>query len=110
MAGTLQQAGPFTVFAPTNEAFASVPTLNTLLNTPTALVNVLQYHVVADRVTAADLSRLGVALSIQGQSITVTVSSNGVERVNNATIIQRDIVAANGVIHVINGVLLPAGQ
>jgi len=108
--GTLQQAGPFTLFAPTNEAFASVPNLTNLLNTPTTLLNVVQYHIVADRVTAADLARLGVALSIQGQSITVTVAANGGEKVNNATIIQRDILASNGVIHVINGVLIPPSQ
>lgn len=112
MVNSLSGAGPVTIFAPTNQAFATLPsgTLQNLLNTPTALVNVLRYHIVADRVGSADLARLGVVLSTQGQSITVTVGANGSERIGNATIIQRDIVAANGVIHVINGVLTPPTQ
>lgn len=112
MVTSLQGTGPVTVFAPTNQAFAalSAGTLQNLLNTPTTLVNVLQYHVVADRVTAADLARLGIALSVQGQSMTVTVQPNGAELINNATIIQRDIVASNGIIHIINGVLTPPSE
>ncbi|MFN8489393.1 MAG: fasciclin domain-containing protein [Caldilineaceae bacterium] len=112
MVNSLSGVGPVTIFAPTNQAFATLPsgTLQNLLNTPTALVNVLRYHIVADRVGSADLARLGVVLSTQGQSITVTVGANGSERVGNATIVQRDIVAANGIIHVINGVLTPPTQ
>jgi transforming growth factor-beta-induced protein len=112
MLTSLQGTGPLTVFAPTNQAFATLPagTLQSLLNTPTSLVNVLQYHIVADRVTAADLARLGIALSIQGQSITVTVQPSGGVMVNNAMIIQPDIVASNGVIHIVNGVLTPPGR
>ncbi len=109
MTTTLSGTGPLTLFAPTNQAFASLPpaTLSSLLNTPTSLVSVLQYHTVADRVTAADLARLGVALSTQGSPITVTVAANGVVSVNNATIVQSDIVASNGIIHLINAVLMP---
>jgi uncharacterized surface protein with fasciclin (FAS1) repeats len=111
MITALNSAGPITLFAPTNEAFATLPpaTLNSLLNTPTSLVNVLQYHVIADRVTAADLARLGVALSTQGSPITVTVTANGI-LINNASVAQADIVASNGVIHLINGVLTPPAQ
>lgn len=112
MTNSLQGAGPLTVFAPTDEAFASLPAgaLDTLLNSPTQLVNVLQYHVIADQALAGDLTRLGAALSISGQPITITVGTDGVVTANNARIIQNDIPAANGTIHIIDAVLTPPAQ
>jgi len=112
MTNSLQGAGPLTVFAPTDEAFASLPAgaLDTLLNSPTQLVNVLQYHVIADQALAGDLTRLGVALSISGLPITMTVGTDGAVVVNNARLIQSDIQAANGTIHIIDAVLTPPAQ
>lgn len=112
MTNSLQGAGPLTVFAPTDEAFASLPAgaLDTLLNSPTQLVNVLQYHVIADQALAGDLTRLGAALSISGQPITITVGTDGVVTANNARIIQNDIPAANGTIHIIDAILTPPAQ
>ena len=112
MTNSLQGPGPLTVFAPTDEAFASLPAgaLDTLLNSPTQLVNVLQYHVIADQALAGDLTRLGAALSISGQPITITVGTDGVVTANNARIIQSDIPAANGTIHIIDVVLTPPAQ
>lgn len=112
MTNSLQGAGPLTVFAPTDEAFASLPAgaLDTLLNSPTQLVNVLQYHVIADQALAGDLTRLGVALSISGLPITTTVGTDGAVVVNNARLVQSDIQAANGTIHIIDAVLTPPAQ
>lgn len=108
----LQLPGDLTLFAPTNDAFAALPTgqLQPLLNNTTAIANVLQYHLVADRVLASDLVRLGRALSTTGQSLQVTVAANGVIQVNNARVIQTDIVTSNGVIHLIDTVLSPPTQ
>lgn len=108
----LQLPGELTLFAPTNDAFAALPTgqLQPLLNNTTAIANVLQYHLVADRVLASDLVRLGRALSTTGQSLQVTVAANGVIQVNNARVIQTDIVTSNGVIHLIDTVLSPPTQ
>jgi uncharacterized surface protein with fasciclin (FAS1) repeats len=104
---TLSGPGPFTVFAPTDEAFAAVPeaTLNALLEDPEALANVLTYHVVAGQVMAADVVNLDSATTVQGSDLAID-TTNGV-MVNNANVIQTDIQASNGVIHVIDAVLLP---
>lgn len=105
----LQLPGQLTLFAPTNAAFEAIPPqqLQTLLNTTGQLAPVLQYHLVADNVLAADLVRLGSALSTSSQALTVTVAADGVVGVNNARIIQADIVATNGVLHLIDAVLMP---
>ncbi len=104
---TLKGAGPFTVFAPTDEAFAQLPpgTLEALLKDKAKLVEVLTYHVVAGKVMAADVIRLSEATTVEGQ--TVTISTMGSVMVNDAHVVKTDIVASNGVIHVIDKVILP---
>ena len=104
---TLKGEGPFTVFAPTDEAFAALPegTLESLLEDIPALTDILLYHVVSGEVLAADVVNLQTAKTVQGQSITID-SSSGV-KVDNANVIQTDIIASNGVIHVIDSVILP---
>ena len=105
----LQLPGQLTLFAPTNAAFEAIPPqqLQTLLNTTGQLAPLLQYHLVADIVLAADLTRLGTALSTSSQPLTITVTTDSVVQVNNARIIQADIVATNGVLHLIDVVLTP---
>lgn len=107
---TLKGPGPFTVFAPTDEAFAKLPpgTVDALLKDPDRLRAVLTYHVVPGRVTAADVANLKSARTVQGAELAIDTSS-GV-RVNNARVTQADVLASNGVIHVIDTVLLPPQQ
>jgi uncharacterized surface protein with fasciclin (FAS1) repeats len=104
---TLKGPGPFTVFAPTDAAFAKIPTdkLNALLADQAALTKVLTYHVVPGTVMAADV-KTGAVTTVQGQPLNVVASSSGVT-VNNAKVIRTDIAANNGVIHVIDTVVLP---
>jgi uncharacterized surface protein with fasciclin (FAS1) repeats len=104
---TLKGPGPFTVFAPTDEAFAKIPAdkLNALLADKAALTKVLTYHVVAGKVLAADV-KTGMVKTVEGQSLSLDVSPAGV-KVNDAKVIKTDIVASNGVIHVIDAVVLP---
>jgi uncharacterized surface protein with fasciclin (FAS1) repeats len=104
---TLKGPGPFTVFAPTDDAFAKLPpgTVDALLADKAALTAVLTYHVVAGKVTAADVAGLTQATTVQGGALTIDTSS-GV-RINDATVIKADVMASNGVIHVIDTVLLP---
>jgi len=104
---TLKGDGPFTVFAPTDEAFAKLPkgTLDSLLADKAALTKVLTYHVVPGKVMASDVVNLTSAKTVQGQSIRIDTSS-GV-KVDGASVIQADVVASNGVIHVIDSVILP---
>ena len=110
LVSTLKGPGPFTVFAPTDAAFAALPagTVETLLRPENRdqLVSILTYHVVSGAITSNQLigQRLAVD-TVQGQSVHVD-GRHGV-RVNNATVIQADIIASNGVIHVIDTVLLP---
>jgi len=106
---TLKGPGPFTVFAPTDEAFAKIPAdqLSALLADKEKLTSILTYHVVAGKVMAADVVGLDSATTVQGQSITIS-ASDGV-KVDNANVVQTDIVASNGVIHVIDTVLIPQG-
>ena len=108
----LEVPGQLTIFAPTNAAFEAIPAtdLQTLLNTTGTLAGVLQYHLVADNVSAADLVRLGSALSTSSQTITITTAADGTVLVNDAQIVQADIVTANGVIHLIDVVLTPPAQ
>ena len=106
---TLQGPGPFTVFAPTDAAFAALPagTVETLLKpeNQAKLAGVLTYHVVAGKVLAADVVGLTEAPTVQGQSIKIN-AANGV-KVNDANVVQTDILCDNGVIHVIDAVILP---
>ena len=106
----LSGEGPFTVFAPTNAAFAALPagTLDDLLKPENkeTLTAVLTYHVVAGKVMAADVVTLTEATSLQGDTIMVTASDAGV-KVDAANVTATDIEAANGVIHVIDAVILP---
>ena len=105
---TLRGEGPFTVFAPTDEAFAAVPaeTLDALANDPAALESVLLYHVVPGRLIRALISDGKEVTTAQGESVLFSFV-DGVKKVNDATIIGRDVQASNGVIHVIDSVLLP---
>lgn len=104
---TLKGPGPFTVFAPTDEAFAKIPKadLDALLADKAKLTAVLTYHVVAGKVLAADVVKLKAAKTVQGGSLTID-TSKGV-KVDGATVVKTDIPASNGVIHVIDTVVLP---
>ena len=103
---TLKGKGPFTVFAPTDEAFAKIPKadLDALLKDKAKLTSVLTYHVVADKVMAADV-KAGKIKTVQGSEL--TVSTKGGVMVDSAKVIKTDIVADNGVIHVIDSVIMP---
>ena len=107
---TLKGDGPFTVFAPTDEAFAKLPegTVENLLKPENRdqLIAVLTYHVVAGKVEAADVVKLDQATTVNGADVTITVADSGVQ-VDNANVIATDIGASNGVIHVIDAVILP---
>ncbi len=107
---TLKGDGPFTVFAPTDEAFAALPegTVETLLKPENRdqLVAILTYHVVPGKVMSGDLSDDMTAATVQGGDVTIDLD-NGV-KVNDAKVVQADIEAENGVIHVIDKVILPA--
>ena len=104
---TLKSKGPFTVFAPTDDAFANLPkgTVEGLLKDVPKLKAVLTYHVVAGKVMAADVLKLKSAKTVQGQEVKID-ASKGV-KVNDATVVKPDVVADNGVIHVIDKVILP---
>lgn len=104
---TLKGQGPFTVFAPTDAAFAKIPPaeLDALLKDKEALTKVLTYHVVPGKVMAADVAKLRSAKTVQGQSVTID-TRKGV-KVDEAKVLKTDIVASNGVIHVIDSVIVP---
>ena len=103
----LKGKGPFTVFAPTDEAFAKLPegTIPALLNDKEKLGAILKYHVVPGYVTAADAMKLNSAKTLQGGQL--EINADGGVRINNANVVKADISTANGVIHVIDTVLLP---
>jgi uncharacterized surface protein with fasciclin (FAS1) repeats len=105
---TLKSPGPFTVFAPTDEAFAKLPegTVDSLLKDIPQLTKILTYHVVSGKVLSSDVVKLDKATTVQGSDVKIDASS-GV-KVNDATVVTPDIEADNGVIHVIDSVLLPA--
>lgn len=105
---TLKGPGPFTVFAPTDEAFAKLPagTLESLIANPEQLKKVLTYHVVAGKVMASDVVKLKEAKTVQGSSAKIKVSGGEV-MIDNAKVVKTDIVCDNGVIHVIDTVILP---
>ena len=110
LVGTLKGAGPFTVFAPTDEAFAKLPagTLDSLLKPENKdkLRRILTYHVVAGAVTASDVVKLKSAKAVSGDSLAIR-TRDGV-MVNDSKVVKTDIKASNGVIHVIDTVLIPS--
>ena len=105
---TLSGPGPFTVFAPTDDAFAKLPagTVDGLLKDIPTLTKILTYHVISGKVMAADAAKLTSATTVQGGEIKID-ASHGV-KINDATVVTADIDASNGVIHVIDTVLMPA--
>ncbi|MEQ9297927.1 MAG: fasciclin domain-containing protein [Cyclobacteriaceae bacterium] len=109
---TLSSAGPFTVFAPTNEAFAALPagTLDMLLKPENKdkLVAILTYHVVSGTVKSTDLTNGMKAATVNGAEVTITTM--GGAKVNGASVVSADIMASNGVVHVIDAVILPPGM
>ena len=112
LVNTLQGPGPFTVFAPTDDAFAKLPagTLDMLLKPENKdkLRRVLTYHVVSGKVMATDVVKLQTAKAVSGDTLKVN-AKDGVVRVDDARVLKTDIVASNGVIHVIDSVILPKG-
>ena len=111
LVGVLSGDGPFTVFAPTNAAFAKLPegTVESLLKPENKdqLTAILTYHVVSGKVKAADVVKLDSAKTVEGRSISISASAAGV-KVDAANVIMTDIAASNGVVHVIDSVLIPA--
>src|SRR5579863_1932340 len=107
---TLKSKGPFTVFAPTDEAFAKLPagTVDDLLKpeNKAKLVAILTYHVVPGKVLAAQVTKMSSAKTVNGRSLTISVH-DGAVMVDNAKVIKTDILCSNGVIHVIDSVVLP---
>ena len=112
LVSTLKGAGPFTVFAPTDEAFAKLPagTVEALLKPENKqkLVRVLTYHVVPGKVMAADVMKMQSAKAVSGDTIVVT-TKGGTVQVADANVKTADVAASNGVIHVIDSVMLPKG-
>ena len=104
---TLSREGPFTIFAPTDEAFAKLPagTIDNLIKDKEKLTNVLTYHVVPDKVMSTDVLNLDNAKTVNGKEITID-TSEGV-KVDKANVVKTDIECTNGVIHIIDNVLLP---
>ncbi|HVO98948.1 MAG TPA: fasciclin domain-containing protein [Bryobacteraceae bacterium] len=105
---TLKSSGPFTVFAPTDAAFAKLPagTVEGLLKDPEKLKKILTYHVVAGDVMAADVVKLKEAKTVEGSEVKIMVKGGKV-MVNNAHVVKTDIKCSNGVIHVIDTVIMP---
>ena len=105
---TLKSAGPFTVFAPTDEAFAKLPagTVEALLKDPEKLKKILTYHVVAGKVMASDVVKMKSAKTVEGSSAKVMVKGSTV-MIDKAKVVKTDIVCDNGVIHVIDTVIMP---
>ncbi len=103
----LKGPGPFTVFAPTDDAFAKLPegTVDSLLNDIPQLTKILTYHVVSGKVMSSDIVGLDSVATVEGSSLSIDASS-GV-KVNDATVVTPDVEADNGVIHVIDSVLIP---
>ena len=105
---TLQGEGPFTVFAPTNEAFAKIPAdqLDAILADTAQLTSILTYHVVPAKVLAADLQPEQMVKTVQGQDVDIKVAASGAT-INGCAIVKTDVMASNGVIHAIDCVLTP---
>jgi uncharacterized surface protein with fasciclin (FAS1) repeats len=108
LAGTLSKPGAYTVFAPTNAAFAKVPkaTLDSLAKNPAALKRVLLYHVVAGKVPAAKAVTLRSAKTLAGPTVKIRVDGKTV-RINTAKVAKANVMASNGIVHVIDRVLIP---
>ncbi len=104
---TLKQPGPFTVFAPNDAAFAKLPpgTVDTLVQNPPQLARILTYHVVAGKLTKADLGKVDSVDSVEGSPISINCHDDTFE-IKNATVITADVEADNGIIHVIDNVIL----
>ena len=113
---TLSGAGPFTVFAPTDEAFAKLPkgTVESLLlpENKAKLVSILTYHVVPGKVVSGEVVKLEKAKTVQGQDVSISVTTDtnkkATVKINDASVVKADVAASNGVIHVIDTVILPA--
>lgn len=107
----LKGPGPFTVFAPSDEAFNKLPdgTLDSLLNNVPELKKILTYHVISGKVLSSEVIKLSKATTVEGSDLTIDASSNGV-KVNSAMVVKPDVEAENGVIHVVDMVLLPPQQ
>ena len=108
LVSTLKSEGPFTVFAPTDAAFAKIPKadLDALLSDKRALTEMLTYHVVSGKVMAADVVKLTQAKTVEGSPVEIKVV-DGKVMINNANVSATDIAASNGVIHVIDTVIMP---
>jgi len=104
----LQHEGPYTVFAPSDEAFAKLPdgAVQSLLATPDTLADVVNYHLVPGRIAAGDIAGRVSAETLQGEDL--AISNNGAIRIDGARLVSGDVIASNGVIHIIDRVLLPA--
>ena len=103
----LMEPAAITIFAPTDDAFSKLPSgaMGTLLDNPPELTNLLAYHIIADRIPSNDISRLNSTKTVEGSILKVD-TSNGVH-INDANVIETDIEADNGIIHVIDNVLIP---
>ena len=110
LAETLSGPGPFTVFAPTDDAFAKLPagTLEALLKDKQKLTAVLTYHVLPSKVMAADVVKLSSAKTVEGRNVTIDAKNGNGVKVNGAKVVSADVAASNGVIHIIDEVLLPS--
>ena len=108
LSDVLEHEGPYTLFAPSDEAFAQLPdgAVQSLLASRDALAGVVNYHLVPERITAAEIAGRVSAETLQGEDL--AISNNGVIRIDGARVVSGDIEASNGVIHVIDRVLLPA--
>lgn len=108
LANTLNMDGAYTVFAPTDAAFAKLPagTVEALLKDPVKLAGILKYHIVGDRVPASQVVKMISLTTLQGGKLTVSLAGGGV-MINNAKVLATDIMASNGIVHVIDTVLLP---
>ena len=109
---TLNSAGPFTVFAPTDAAFAKLPaeTVAALKKDPKALAAILTYHVVAGKKDAAEVVKMKEIMTVEGQPIMITIVDGKVMLNKSATVVKTDIGASNGVIHVIDTVIMPPAK
>jgi uncharacterized surface protein with fasciclin (FAS1) repeats len=108
LSDVLEHRGPYTVFAPSDDAFAKLPdgAIESLLAAPDTVADVVNYHLVPGRITTGDIADRISAETVQGEYL--AISNNGAVRVDGARIVSGDIEASNGVIHIIDGVLLPA--